>query len=82
MPTIFRALQVVDNGETVSVEVDGVDVDTPVIELRALVDRAELDRIGGAFDPDSSSSPLAADSREIARPVVESWVEQADDGSP
>jgi hypothetical protein len=81
MPTIYRSLLVVDNGETVSVDVDGVEVDTPVVELRALVDRDELDRIGADFDPTSPSSPLAGESREIARPIVEDWTAPPD-GAP
>ena len=77
MSSFFRSLEIVDNGETVQVEVDGVDVDTPVVELRALVDLSELNRIGDAFNPDSASSPIAADSREIARPVVETWTDES-----
>lgn len=33
--------------------------------------RADIDPIVAAFNPDSASSPLADDSREIARPIVQ-----------
>lgn len=74
MPQMYHSIRVFDNNETVSVVVDDVEVDKPVLQIHALVDKEEFDRIVSNFDAGSQSSPPAAESREIARPLVEERV--------
>jgi len=71
---MFVALNVDTEAGTIPVNVDGVDVDTEVMEIRLVVFRAQLQTIADAFDPASSSSPPAADCRSIARPIIEAII--------
>ena len=56
-------------GEVVPDEVVTYETDQYVIVLTCR-ERADIDPIVAAYDPDSASSPNAADSRSIARPIV------------
>lgn len=56
---------------TVPVITNGTEVDTEVLNVALVFDKAEIDAIVDAFDPGSASSPPAADCRAIARPIVE-----------
>lgn len=56
---------------TVPVNMNGTDVDTPILNVSLVLVQADIDAIVNAFDPSSASSPPAADCRAIARPIVE-----------
>ena len=71
---MFVEINVNTEAGTIPVNVDGVDVDTEVVEVRCVVYRSSLDAIADVFDPASSSSPSAADSRSIARPIIEAVI--------
>lgn len=59
---------------TVPVVVGGSEEDREVLRVELVFMASDIDAIVAVFDPSSASSPSAADSRAIARPIVEAIV--------
>ena len=71
MPTIHIDQAAVDSGHVATVDTDGSAVDAPATLIPVIVPDSDRAAWLAAYDPAETYSPSAADSRQIARAVLE-----------
>ena len=66
-------VEIVQTNGTIPVEVDGSDVDAPVVVMKVVMGKDDLEALDALYDPASSTSPPAADGRPIPRAILDAW---------
>lgn len=71
MPTVYIDQSQVTFEHIATRDTDGTEVDTLAYIVPVIIPLDQVPAWEAAYDPSSSSSPLAADSRVIARAVLD-----------
>jgi len=71
MPSVHIDYSAVSNVGTTTEDTDGTHIDLDAVQVSVLIPRAEVQDWLALYDPLSATSPLAADSRRIARAVLD-----------
>ena len=71
MPAVHVDMSAVGSVSISTNDTDGTHLDFDAVEVPVLLPRADVQAWLDLYDPSSSSSPLAADSRKIARAVLD-----------
>ena len=71
MPNVYIDQQAVDAVHVATVDTDGSEIDAPATLIPVVLPDSERAAWLAAYDPSESYSPSAADSRQIARAVLE-----------
>ena len=71
MPTIHIDQAAVDAGHVATVDTDGSEIDAPATLIPVILPDSDRAAWLAAYDPSEAYSPSAADSRQIARAVLE-----------
>lgn len=71
MPNVYIDQSQVTFEQIATKDTDGTDVDTLAFVVPVVIPLDQVPAWEAAYDPSSSSSPLAADSRVIARAVLD-----------
>jgi hypothetical protein len=78
MPNVFIDQSQVTFEQIATKDTDGTDVDTLAFVVPVVIPLDQVPAWEAAYDPSSSSSPLAADSRVIARAVLDGMKAEAE----
>ncbi len=78
MPNVFIDQSQVTFEQIATKDTDGTDVDTLAFVVPVVIPLDQVPAWQAAYDPASSSSPLAADSRVIARAVLDGMKAEAE----
>ncbi len=78
MPNVFIDQSQVTFEQIATKDTDGTDVDTLAFVVPVVIPLDQVPAWQAAYDPSSSSSPLAADSRVIARAVLDGMKAEAE----
>jgi len=71
MPAVHIDYSTVSDVGLSTEDTDGTRIDLDAVQVSVLIPRAEVQDWLDLYNPDSSTSPLAADSRKIARAVLD-----------
>ena len=80
MPQVFIDQSQVTFEHVSTTDTDGTEVDTLAFVVPVIIPLDQVPAWEAAYDPSSSSSPLAADSRVIARAVLDGMKAEAEGG--
>jgi hypothetical protein len=78
MPNVYIDQSQVTFEQIATKDTDGTDVDTLAFVVPVVIPLDQVPAWQAAYDPASSSSPLAADSRVIARAVLDGMKAEAE----
>jgi hypothetical protein len=78
MPNVYIDQSQVTFEQIATKDTDGTDVDTLAFVVPVVIPLDQVPAWEAAYDPSSSSSPLAADSRVIARAVLDGMKAEAE----
>ena len=78
MPTVHIDQSQVTFEQIATKDTDGTEVDTLAFVVPVVIPLDQVPAWQAAYDPSSSSSPLAADSRVIARAVLDGMKAEAE----
>ncbi len=78
MPNVYIDQSQVTFEQIATKDTDGTDVDTLAFVVPVVIPLDQVPAWQAAYDPSSSSSPLAADSRVIARAVLDGMKAEAE----
>jgi len=78
MPQVFIDQSQVTFEHVSTTDTDGTEVDTLAFIVPVVIPLDQVPAWEAAYDPSSSSSPLAADSRVIARAVLDGMKAEAE----
>jgi hypothetical protein len=79
MPRVYIDQSQVTFEHVSTTDTDGTEVDTLAFVVPVIIPLDQVPAWEAAYDPSSSSSPLAADSRVIARAVLDGMKAEAED---
>ena len=79
MPSVYIDQSQVTFEHVSTTDTDGTEVDTLAFVVPVIIPLDQVPAWEAAYDPSSSSSPLAADSRVIARAVLDGMKAEAED---
>ena len=78
MPSVYIDQSQVTFEHVSTTDTDGTEVDTLAFVVPVIIPLDQVPAREAAYDPSSSSSPLAADSRVIARAVLDGMKAEAE----
>jgi hypothetical protein len=78
MPSVYIDQSQVTFEHVSTTDTDGTEVDTLAFVVPVIIPLDQVPAWEAAYDPSSSSSPLAADSRVIARAVLDGMKAEAE----
>lgn len=78
MPSVYIDQSQVTFEHVSTTDTDGTEVDTLAFIVPVIIPLDQVPAWEAAYDPSSSSSPLAADSRVIARAVLDGMKAEAE----
>ena len=78
MPSVYIDQSQVTFEHVSTTDTDGTEVDTLAFIVPVVIPLDQVPAWEAAYDPSSSSSPLAADSRVIARAVLDGMKAEAE----